>query len=384
VSPAPTAAAASASPFTDAVVLAPLTVGGNLPFRRLCSELGADVTVGEMAMVRKLLGGSPSEYALLKSHPDERFFGVQLADRQPDSLAEAARIAESRGARFVDLNCGCPIHEITRRGLGASLLRKPSRLGRLIEAMRKAVSVPVTVKLRAGWSENETNVSTVARVCEESGAAAIAIHGRTREQRYSKAADWDLIGRVAAERGVPVIGNGDILTPYEARERMARSGVRSVMLARGALIKPWLFREIKTGHTWLPSPEERFSLVWRLLEMMREHFGVDERGRKRTLRFLPWHLNFLCRYLPLPEEEYAERARQHPLLQSRLEKPTPASPLERLLGDGRPETHVRFSEELVASAGAEEALERCRLLAASLPEDGGGGELEVARSEVAG
>jgi tRNA-dihydrouridine synthase 3 len=240
------------------------------------------------------------------------------------------------------------------------------------------------VKLRAGWSADETNVGAVARVCEESGAAAIAIHGRTREQRYSKAADWDLIGRVAAERGVPVIGNGDILTPYEARDRMARSGVRSVMLARGALIKPWLFREIKTGRTWLPSPEERFALLWRLLELMREHFGEDERGRRRTMRFLPWHLNFLCRYVPLPEEEYAEASRLHPLLQSRLPAPTASSPLERLLADARPDTHVRFAEELLASAGAEEALERCRRLGASLPGDGQGSELEVARSEVAG
>jgi tRNA-dihydrouridine synthase 3 len=374
----------ASSPFEDAVVLAPLTVGGNLPFRRLCSEFGADVTVGEMAVARKLLGGSPSEYALLKSHPDERFFGVQLADRKPESLAEAARIAESRGARFVDLNCGCPIHEITRRGLGASLLRKPARVGRLVAAMRKAVGVPVTVKLRAGWSEDETNVSTVARACEESGAAAIAIHGRTREQRYSKAADWNLIGRVAAERSVPVIGNGDVLTHYEARERMSRSGVRSVMLARGALIKPWVFREIKQGKTWLPSPEERFGVVWRLVELLREHFGKDERGVKRTLRFLPWHLNFLCRYVPLPEEEYAERAREHPLLQSRLQGPAPSSAVERLLGDSRPETHARFAEELLASASFDEALDRGCRLGASLPADGEARDLRVPSSEVAG
>jgi len=215
------------SPFEDKVVLAPLTFGGNLPFRRLCVEFGAEVTVGEMAVVRKLRSGSPSEFALLRSHPDEPFFGVQLADRRAETLAEAARLAESRGARFVDLNCGCPINEITRRGLGASLLRKPSRLGRLVEAMKGAVSVPVTVKVRSGWSEGKPNVAEVARVCEESGADAIAIHARTREQRYNRSADWDLIGRVAAGRRIPVIGNGDILTHYEARERMAQAGVRS-------------------------------------------------------------------------------------------------------------------------------------------------------------
>jgi tRNA-dihydrouridine synthase 3 len=372
------------SPFLDKVVLAPLTVGGNLPFRRLCSEMGAEVTVGEMAVVRKLLRNSSSEFALLRSHPDERFFGVQLADKHLDTLAEGARLAESRGARFVDLNCGCPIEQITRRGLGASLLRKPSRLGRLVAAMKKAVSVPVTVKLRAGWSEDKVNVREVARACEESGADAIAIHGRTRDQRYSKAADWDLIGAVAAERSVPVIGNGDVLTAYEARERMARTGVRSVMLGRGALIKPWIFRELRSGITWLPTPPERFGVLWRLVELLREHFGTDERGCRRAQRFLGWHLNFFCRYVPLPEETHAAAAREHPLLQSRLQSPPPASALERLLGDGRPTTHERLAAELLASASREEAAERALRLAGSLPPDDGGGELRVAASEVAG
>jgi tRNA-dihydrouridine synthase 3 len=372
------------SPFQDAVVLAPLTVGGNLPFRRLCVELGARVTFGEMAVVRRLTRGSSSEFALLKSHPDEPFFGVQLADNKPDSLAEGARLAESRGARFVDLNCGCPIHEITRRGLGASLLRKPSRLGRLVGAMAKAVQIPVTVKLRLGWKEDEENVAQVARACEENGAAAITIHGRTREQRYSRAADWDAVGRVAAERSVPVIGNGDILTHYEARERMARTGVRSVMLGRGALIKPWLFREIHEGKSLLLSPEERFSVLWRFVELLREHFGTDERGQKRTLRFLPWHMNFFCRYLPLPEEQYLEPSRVHPLLQSRLQAPEPSSPLERLLGDARPELHQRLSLELLASASREEALERALRLAAEPVEPGSGPELAFASAEIAG
>jgi tRNA-dihydrouridine synthase 3 len=371
------------SPFRDAVVLAPLTVGGNLPFRRLCSELGADVTVGEMAVVRKLLSGSPSEFALLRSHPDERFFGVQLADKKPETLAEGARLAESRGARFVDLNCGCPIDQITRRGLGASLLLKPGRLGRLVAAMKAAVSVPVTVKLRAGWSEAKVNVHEVARVCEESGADAIAIHGRTREQRYSKAADWDLIGRVAAERGVPVIGNGDVLTAYEARQRTERTGVRAVMLGRGALIKPWLFRELKTGETWLPTAEERFSVLWRFAELLREHFGADERGTRRALRFLPWHLNFFCRYVPLPEACHAEAAREHPLIQSRLQPVPGESPLERLLADARPAVHERFAVELLAAESREEALERALRLQAVVPE-GDGGDLRLSTSEVAG
>ncbi|HVO10343.1 MAG TPA: tRNA-dihydrouridine synthase family protein [Vicinamibacteria bacterium] len=374
----------AASPFQDAVVLAPLTVGGNLPFRRLCAEMGADVTVGEMAVVQKLLRDQSSEFALLRGHPAEPFFGVQLADKRPQALAEGARIAESRGARFVDLNCGCPIDQITRRGMGASLLRKPTRLGRLVASMRQAVSIPVTVKLRAGWSESKVNVREVARICEESGAAAIAVHGRTREQRYSKAADWDLVGQVAAERRVPVIGNGDILTVYEARERMARSGVRSVMLGRGALIKPWVFRELKSGLTWLPTAEERLGILWRLVELLREHFGRDERGTRRAMRFLPWHLNFFCRYVPTPEETHGAIAREHPLLQSRLQPPPPASALEWLLGDGRPSTHELFAAELLAADSQDEALDRARRLAGRLPPEGAGAELRVSAKEVAG
>ena len=372
------------SPFEGKRWLAPLTVGGNLPFRRLCVEFGAEVTVGEMAVVKKLLENRTAEFALLRSHPAEPFFGAQLADKKPETLAEGARIAEARGARFVDLNCGCPIDVITRRGLGASLLKKPGRLGRLVEAMRKAVQVPVTVKLRAGWAEGKENVSQLARVCEEAGASAIALHARTRDQRYSRAADWDLIGRVASERSIPVVGNGDILTHFEAAERMARSGVRSVMLARGALIKPWLFQEIREGRSFLPTPEERFSILWRLRDLFFDHFGGEDRGRRRTQRFLQWHLNFLCRYQPFPQDEFEAQAREHPLLQTRMPGEAPASPLEALLRDGRADTHAPLAALLVESSGRDEAEARALALQATLPPAGEAGELEFAASEIAG
>jgi tRNA-dihydrouridine synthase 3 len=355
------------APFAGSLWLAPLTRGGHLAFRRLCVELGAQVTVGEMAVARRLLGGRDSEFALLKSHPDEPCFGAQLAGNKPEALAEAARLAESRGARFVDLNCGCPIHAITGRGLGASLLQKPARLARLVESLRRAVRVPVTVKLRTGYREGRPNVSEVARACEEAGAAALAIHGRSREQRYNRAADWDLIGRVAAERGIPVVGNGDILTHYEARERRQRSGVASLMLARGALIKPWLFRELREGRSWLPTAEERLGVVWRLVELMRDHFGHDERGQRRILGFLPWHLDFFSRYRPLPEEEFGEASRRHPLIQTRWPLGEGLSPLERLLRDPRAETHERLGRELVDSTSLAEALQRAHALADALP-----------------
>jgi tRNA-dihydrouridine synthase 3 len=359
--------ATSVSPFAGRLWLAPLTVGGNLPFRRLCVSFGAEVTVGEMAVVRRLRQGRGAELALLRSHAEEPCFGAQIADNKPESLAEGARLAEERGARFVDLNCGCPIDTMTRRGLGASLLQRPARLARLVEAMRTAVSVPVTVKLRLGFREGQENVSEVARACEEAGAAAITIHGRTREQRYSRAADWGAIGRVAAERGVPVIGNGDLLTHYEVRERRALSGVTSVMLARGALIKPWLFREIHEKRSWEPTPAERVGVLYRLLELLRDHFGTHERARERAARFLAWHQGFFCRYRPLPEAEYALRAREHPLLQTRLPEPSGEGPLGALLADARSDTHAAIAATLLDCTAAEEAAARLKALAATLP-----------------
>lgn len=355
------------SPFANKLWLAPLTTGGNLPYRRLCVELGAQVTVGEMAVVRRLLKGEMSELALLRHHADEPFFGAQLADRNPETLADGAKLAEQRGARFVDLNCGCPIDAITGRGLGASLLKKPAKLGRLIEAMRAAVSIPVTVKLRTGWSEGSENVAAIAKLCEQAGASALTIHGRTREQRYTRAADWERIGQVAAERGIPVIGNGDVLTHYEARERLERSGVAGLMLARGALISPWLFREIREQRAWQPTPEQRFAVIFRLLELFRDHFGLHEKAVLRTRHFLSWHLGFLHRYRAFPEERFAETARERPLMNLREPAPAPLTPLEALLQDARPETHERLAAVLVAAGSLEEGLALAVALQSDLP-----------------
>ncbi|MGE0453933.1 MAG: tRNA-dihydrouridine synthase family protein [Vicinamibacteria bacterium] len=365
--------------------MAPLTRGGHLAFRRLCVELGAQVTVGEMVVARHLVKrGRASEFALLRSHPDEPCFGVQLADRHAETLVEAGRMAEARGARFVDLNCGCPIGAITGRGLGASLLKKPGRLARLVSSLVAAVGVPVTVKLRTGWSESQRNVRELARACEEAGASAISVHGRTREQRYSKAADWDLIGEVAAERRVPVVGNGDILTHYEAGARQRRSGVASLMIGRGALIKPWLFREIREGRALDPTPEERLDLLAHFVELMREHFGADDRGRKRILGFLPWHLGFFARYRPLPEQDWAARAAEHPLLQTRLPFGEDLPPLERLLRDGRPEVHEALAIALVDARTREEGAAKASELARALPPAAEGPEAEFSAHDVAG
>lgn len=317
--------------FAGKLVLAPMTRGSNVPFRRLCRELGADVTVGEMAVAKKIVQRRRGELALLRTHPDDHPFGAQLADRNPLTLAQAAARAEEMGSDFVDLNCGCPIDHFVRKGMGARLMQRPKLIGELIGAMRRSVTIPVTVKLRLGWSEKKVNFLEVARVAREEGADAIFLHARTREQRYSRAADWDLIRELKESLEIPVIGNGDLLTHWEVERQWSRSGCDSVMTARGALIKPWIFQEVREKRTIHKDPVERLALNRRYAELAIEHFGDDEHGRERIRDFLAWHLGFFCRYRHLPEETYGSSEDSHPLLQTRHASTPGDNPLVLLL-----------------------------------------------------
>ncbi|MEM7199529.1 MAG: tRNA-dihydrouridine synthase family protein [Planctomycetota bacterium] len=356
---------------TTLPILAPLTKGGNLPFRRLCIDLGAEITMSEMAYSRQVVRGSKSEMALLRKHASEGCFGVQLASGKPEEAVKAAKIAADRGAAFVDLNCGCPIHDVVRRGMGATLLRRPAALARIVAAMVEAVDVPVTVKLRSGWSEGKDNALEIGRAVQEAGAAAVTLHARAREQRYTKAANWELIGEMVSTLSIPVIGNGDLLTHYEVRRRQRESGCAAVMLGRGALIKPWLFREVAEGREIEPAAAERVAIYARLVRYLKEHFREDEKGRERTMRFLPWHFDFFCRYRPLPEAEWRERAKEHPLLQTRIPDEEGLPLLERVLRDPRPEVHQRLADELWACDGDEDAVARFEAVGQESPPEAG-------------
>ncbi len=352
-------------------ILAPLTKGGNLPFRRLCVELGAKITMSEMAYSRQVLRKNRAELALLRKHESETCFGVQIAATNADQAVAAGSVAVERGATFVDLNAGCPIHDTVRRGMGATLLRRPKALASIVSQMAKELPVPVTVKIRSGWKEGEINAIEVGHLIADAGAAAVALHARTREQRYTRSADWDLIARLVSELPIPVIGNGDILTHYEARWRREESGCAAVMVARGALFKPWIFREIHQASDELPTAEERVAIYHRLAVLMKEHFRDDDRGHRRAMQFLPWHLGMFCRYRPFPEEEWAERSRQHPLIQTRQTSREDLSVLEALLRDVREPTHVRMAQALWDAATSEDALECLMQIAHEQPPDPG-------------
>ncbi len=207
--------------------MAPMTKGSNLPYRRLCVELGARVTISEMTVARRLKQRKKGEFALIRKFEGEPFFGVQLAGTNPEEIGWAAALVESRGADLVDLNCGCPIDHFTHKGIGAALGRQPARIRRITEAMKKAVTdIPVTVKLRLGWNDEMRNVIEQAQAAVDGGADALFVHGRTRNARYRFAADWDAIGSVVAAVPVPVVGNGDILFPHDVETRAGAIGRR--------------------------------------------------------------------------------------------------------------------------------------------------------------
>jgi tRNA-dihydrouridine synthase 3 len=312
----------------DAVVMGPMTKGSNLPYRRLCVELGARITVSEMTLARRLKQRRGGEFALIRRFSAEPCFGVQLATNKADEASWAAALVEERGADFVDMNFGCPIDYFTRMGLGAAIGQHPNRIRRLVEAMKQSVtSIPVTAKIRLGWNERSLNYLDQARAAVDGGADALFVHGRTRNARYRSAADWDAIAAIVAAVPVPVIGNGDLLFRHEIDEARRHSGVAAVMVARAALVKPWIFREAIHGD-WDVSAEERVAIYRRYAALALEHWGGDEHGLTRVRTFIRWHLDFWCRYVP----RHADGS--YPSMQRRADAMPARSPLEALLARG--------------------------------------------------
>jgi tRNA-dihydrouridine synthase 3 len=327
---------------TGAVVMAPMTKGSNLPYRRLAVELGARVLVSEMTVARRLKQKRKGEFALIRRFPGEPCFGVQLAGTNPEEMAWAAALVEARGADFVDINLGCPIDHFTRKGMGAALGRQPNRVRRLVEAMAAAVSrAPVTVKIRLGWNDEMRNYVDVAKAAVDGGAQAIFVHGRTRDARYRRAAEWDAIGALVPLVDVPVVGNGDLLFPHEIAAARERTGCAGVMVARGALIKPWLFREATEGYREI-SVEERLQIYRRYTALALEHWRDDERGRATVGEFVTWHLGFWCRYVPQrPDGTW-------PTMQARESESWASTPLERLLARADAAAHAWLADRLVS------------------------------------
>ncbi|XP_062452158.1 tRNA-dihydrouridine(47) synthase [NAD(P)(+)]-like isoform X1 [Rhea pennata] len=280
--------------------LAPLTTCGNLPFRRICKRFGADITCGEMAVCTNLLQGQSSEWALLKRHHTEDIFGVQLEGAFPDTMTKCAELLnQTIEVDFIDINVGCPIDLVYRKGGGCALMTRSNKFEQIVRGMNSVLDVPLTVKIRTGVQEKINVAHKIIPKIREWGASMVTLHGRSREQRYTKVADWDYIAECAKIASpMPLFGNGDILS-YEDANRAMQMGVSGIMIARGALIKPWIFTEIKEQRHWDISSSERFDILKDFTNYGLEHWGSDTQGVEKTRKFLLEWLSFLCRYIPV-------------------------------------------------------------------------------------
>lgn len=267
------------------IVLAPMAGVTDLPFRLLCRELGAGLVCMEMVSAKAIYYNNKNTEGLMEIHPEECPASLQLFGSDPDILGEMAKRIEGRPFAFLDFNMGCPVPKVVNNGEGSALMKNPVLAGKIFESLVKSTKKPVTVKIRKGFDEAHANAVEIARIAEECGIAAIAVHGRTREQYYSGKADWNIIAEVKNAVRIPVIGNGDV-TGAESAERMIQeTGCDGVMIGRGAQGNPWIFREIsgyfETGI--IPGPptkQEKKELILRhaalQLEIKGEYTGVRE------------------------------------------------------------------------------------------------------------
>ncbi|XP_047168574.1 tRNA-dihydrouridine(47) synthase [NAD(P)(+)]-like isoform X1 [Vigna umbellata] len=289
--------------FRGKLYLAPLTTVGNLPFRRVCKELGADVTCGEMAMCTNLLQGQASEWALLRRHSSEDFFGVQICGAYPDTVARTVELIEQEcTVDFIDINMGCPIDIVVNKGAGSALLTKPTRMKSIVEVASGTVDKPITIKVRTAYFEGKKRIDSLIADIGSWGASAVTIHGRSRQQRYSKLADWDYVYQCArkAPTTLPVVGNGDVFSFVDwNNHRTECPELATDMIARGALVKPWIFTEIKEQRHWDISSGERLNILKDFVNFGLEHWGSDTKGVETTRRFLLEWLSYTCRYVPV-------------------------------------------------------------------------------------
>lgn len=227
------------------LVLGPMAGVTDLPFRIICKEMGADLIYTEMVSAKGIMYNNKNTEILLRTDASERPVALQLFGEDPYIISEQAKRIEEYDFDIFDINMGCPVPKVVNNGEGSALMKNPKRIGEIVYAVSRAVKKPVTIKIRKGFNDSLINAVECAVIAEENGAAAVAVHGRTREQYYSGKADWDIIKQVKQAVSIPVIGNGDIYTPEDAEMMMKFTACDAVMAARGARGNPWLFRQTK-------------------------------------------------------------------------------------------------------------------------------------------
>lgn len=275
------------------LILAPMAGVTDLPFRLLCREQGAGLLCMEMVSAKAILYKNRNTEELLAIDPGENPVSLQLFGSDPDIMSEIAKRIEERPFDILDINMGCPVPKIVNNGEGSALMKNPRLAGEIIERVARSIRKPVTVKIRKGFDEDHVNAVELARIAEASGAAAVAVHGRTREQFYSGRADWGIIRKVKEAVSIPVIGNGDLLTAEDVAAMQEQTGCDGFMIARGAQGNPWIFRQIlhyfDTGERLeKPSLEEVVRMVLRHARMMLEFKG-EYTGIREIRKHAAWY-----------------------------------------------------------------------------------------------
>ena len=260
------------------VILAPMAGVSDLPFRLLCKEQGAGMVCTEMISAKAILYGNKNTEELMRIHPQEGSVSLQLFGSDPKIMGEMAKRIEDRPFAVLDLNMGCPVPKVVNNGEGSALMKDPLLAGRIIEAVARAIQKPVTVKIRKGFDDSHVNAPEIAYIAQESGAAAVAVPGRTREQYYTGRADWEIIARVKEAVHIPVLGNGDVTDGESARRMMKQTGCDGVLVGRAARGNPWIFAEITAALEGRKAPERPdrralYGMILRHAQLLTEYKG---------------------------------------------------------------------------------------------------------------
>ena len=277
--------------------LAPMAGVADRAFREICRDFGAAYTVTEMVSAKGLVMGDRKSRELMTLGSD-RPAAIQLFGTEPQVMAQAAKLCLEFEPQAIDINMGCPAPKVANNGAGSALMKDPQLAGEIIYAVAEAVDLPVTVKLRKGWDKAHPNVVELAQIAEQNGAAAVAVHGRTREEMYSGHADWDCIRRVKAAVHIPVIGNGDIKCAEDAKRMIDMTGCDAVMIGRGCEGNPFIFRQVneylKNGKVnFKPTPQDRLAQALEHIEMLVEEKG-ESRGIKEARKHIAWYIKGLA------------------------------------------------------------------------------------------